>query len=312
MTKVQDEQLKKYVGPNLPSVRQLESNISMILANSHIAFNGIRPITPALIEVGGLHIYDDNSKLSPELQKWLDESKDGVVYFTFGSMIRIETFPKRILDVFYKSFENIAPTRVLMKIPDPKELPPGMPKNVHISPWLPQLRILQHRNVMAFITHGGLMGTQEAISCGVPMIGIPLFADQFINVDNLVEKNIAVKLDYETMSVEDMTNALKTVLYNSTYKETAQKLSQRFLDTPLKPIDAADYWIDYIVKYGNNALRSPAMDLKWWEVALLDIYVFLLLATVIIVYITIHAIRILLSVISSSQKVNVSRTKKVS
>lgn len=308
----QDDQLKKYVGPNVPSIEELQSNVSIILANSHMSLNGIKPTTPALIEVGGLHIIDDNSKLSPELQKWLDDSKDGFIYFSFGSMITIESFPKQILDIFYKSFAKIAPVRVLMKIPNPDKLPPGMPSNVYMSPWLSQLKILKHRNVRAFITHGGLMGTQEAISCGVPMIGIPLFADQFINIDSYVHKNIAVKLDYKTLTEDDMMNALNAILYKPIYRETVRRMSKMFLDRPLTPIDTADYWIRYVVKYGNQALRSPAMDMKWWEIALLDVYAFLLAMIAVVAYITIHVIKIVLSITASSSKLDVSRTKKVS
>lgn len=62
------------------------------------------------------------------------------------------------------------------------------------------------------------MGTQEAISCGVPMIGIPIFADQFANVANYVEKNIAIKLDYENLSQDDLDAALNAILHNSTYR----------------------------------------------------------------------------------------------
>ncbi|XP_047365691.1 UDP-glucosyltransferase 2-like isoform X2 [Vespa velutina] len=312
LTEYQDEQIRKYIGPNLPSVRQLEKNISMILVNSYFTLNGIRPLTQAHIEVGGLHVQDDGSVLSPELQKWCDESKDGFVYFTFGSMVKIESFPRKILDIFYKSFERISPVNILMKIPNPKELPPGLPKNVHISPWIPQLKVLQHRNVKAFITHGGLMGTQEAISCGVPMIGIPLFADQFINIDNYVEKKIAIKLDYENLSQDSMDAALNAILYNSTYRETARIIGMKFSDRPLKPIDVANYWINYIVKYGPDALRSPVIDLNWWEIALLDVYAFLILVTVFIVYITIRLIQILRNMVLSNANVNVSRAKKMS
>ncbi|XP_035737135.1 UDP-glucuronosyltransferase-like isoform X1 [Vespa mandarinia] len=312
LTKYQDEQIRKYVGPNLPSVRQLEKNISMILVNSYFTLNGIRPLTQAHIEVGGLHIQDDGSELSPELQKWLDESKDGFVYFSFGSMVKIESFPRKILDIFYKSFEKISPVKILMKIPNPKELPPGLPKNVHTSPWIPQLKVLQHRNVKAFITHGGLMGTQEAISCGVPMIGIPLFADQFINIDNYVEKKIAIKLDCENLSEDSMDAALNAILYNSTYRETARIIGKKFSDRPLKPIDVANYWIDFVVKYGPDALRSPVIDLNWWEIALLDVYAFLILVTVFTVYITIRLIQILRNMVLSNANVNVSRVKKMS
>lgn len=77
-----------------------------------------------------------------EVKKWLDESKDGCVYFTFGSMVRIETFPAKTLAAFYETFKKIAPTRVLMKIADPSLLPAGLPKNVITSTWLPQVAVL--------------------------------------------------------------------------------------------------------------------------------------------------------------------------
>lgn len=73
----------------------------------------------------------------------MDESKDGFVYFSFGSMVKIETFPRHILDIFYKSFERISPVNILIKIPNPEELPPGLPKNVHTLPWMPQLKVLR-------------------------------------------------------------------------------------------------------------------------------------------------------------------------
>jgi len=83
-----------------------------------------------------------------ELKKWMDDSKDGFIYFTFGSMVMIETFPRKILDIFYKSLAKIAPMRILMKIPKPEKLPPGLPENIRISSWISQLKILSesHRH----------------------------------------------------------------------------------------------------------------------------------------------------------------------
>lgn len=73
----------------------------------------------------------------------MDESIDGFVYFSFGSMALIESLPRKVIQIFYKSFAKISPVRVLMKIPHPEMLPPvGLPKNVRIFSWLPQIKVL--------------------------------------------------------------------------------------------------------------------------------------------------------------------------
>ena len=72
----------------------------------------------------------------------MDESKDGVIYFTLGSMVLIETLPTKTLLAIYASFAKIAPIRVLMKIVNKDKLPAGLPKNVLTSPWIPQVPVL--------------------------------------------------------------------------------------------------------------------------------------------------------------------------
>lgn len=62
------------------------------------------------------------------------------------------------------------------------------------------------------------MGGQEAIHYAVPMIGMPLFADQYINVDLFVRKNIAVKLKWQEITEEKLDAALNEILYNPMYK----------------------------------------------------------------------------------------------
>lgn len=49
-----------------------------------------------------------------------------------------------------------------------------------------------HPNCILFISHGGLLSTSEALHYGVPIIGMPMFADQFINVDRAVKKGFAL------------------------------------------------------------------------------------------------------------------------
>jgi glucuronosyltransferase len=73
-------------------------------------------------------------------------------------------------------------------------------------------RVAGHPNVRVFITHGGLMGVQEAVYAGVPMVGIPLFADQEVNIRNCMAKGTAVIVLYDFVTKERISSALRTVL----------------------------------------------------------------------------------------------------
>jgi len=283
--------VKKHFGIDVPHIKDLYNDLSLYLVNSHHSLNGMRPTTTNVIEIGGMHLRDDDDPLSPEVQKWLDESKDGFIYFTFGSMVRIETFPKEMIQQIYASFEKIAPVRVLMKIAKKEDLLPGLPKNVMTQPWFSQISVLKHKNIRAFITHGGIFGTQEAIYCGVPMIGIPLFGDQRINIQNYVNKKVAISLNsVADITEEKLTSALNNILKDPSYRENVQKLSKVFLDRPTSALDTSIYWVEYIAKYGN-VLQSPALNLHWWQQDLLDIYAFILVVIITVLYIALFILR---------------------
>ncbi|CAK9795763.1 UDP-glycosyltransferase UGT5 [Anthophora quadrimaculata] len=47
---------------------------------------------------------------------------------------------------------------------------PKLLKNVKCIEWTNHLSILCHQHVRLFITHGGFLGTQEAVYCGVPIL----------------------------------------------------------------------------------------------------------------------------------------------
>ncbi|XP_031777448.1 UDP-glucuronosyltransferase 2A3 [Nasonia vitripennis] len=273
----QDAIVKKLFGPDMPDVIELQKDIALTLVNYHHALNGLRPYSPAIVPVGGLHVLDSSDPLPKEVQKFMDDSKSGFIYISFGSMVRIETFPKPMLDAFYKTFAKIAPVRVLMKIAKPEELPAGLPSNVMTQPWLNQVKVLKHKNIRAFVTHGGLMGTQESIYHGVPMIGVPLFGDQHFNVESYVKRNMAIKLIREDITEENFGKAVNEILSKPIYKKSAEKAGAMFRDVPMGPMDTAAFWIEYVARHGKDALRSPVIDMPWWQAKLYDVYGFLLL-----------------------------------
>lgn len=66
--------------------------------------------------------------------------------------------------------------------------------------------------MVAFLSHGGLLGTQEATYSGVPVVGIPFWSDQRTNVAQLEARGMGILLQYDNITKESVLEALKTVL----------------------------------------------------------------------------------------------------
>ncbi|OXU22681.1 hypothetical protein TSAR_000187 [Trichomalopsis sarcophagae] len=276
--KDQDYYIKKHLGNDMPSYRQLEKNMALMFTNSHYTYHGVTPKTPGLIEIGGINIKNDTSELPADLKKFLDKSKDGFIYFSFGSLVVIETLPHEALERFYSAIRKISPVKVLMRVPHPDDMPKNMPDNVYKFSWLPQQTVFQHPEIKGFVTHGGAVSTQEAVYYGVPMICVPFFAEQFINCDILSHKNSSLTLDIyrnQRLTQDDYDHAFREIITNPTYKESVRKFSRVYRDRPLSPKETLLYWTEYVIRHGKNILKSPAVNLEWYQSDLLDVHAFL-------------------------------------
>lgn len=48
--------LKAKFGDGIPDVKELANNITLLLVNQHFSISGSRPLSPQVIEIGGIHI----------------------------------------------------------------------------------------------------------------------------------------------------------------------------------------------------------------------------------------------------------------
>ena len=74
-----------------------------------------------------------------DLQKFIDEAPDGVIYFSMGSGVYSSDMPDSKIKEFNEVFSK-QKQRVLWKWE--KDSLPGQPKNVKIGKWFPQSDIL--------------------------------------------------------------------------------------------------------------------------------------------------------------------------
>ncbi|XP_021557981.1 UDP-glucuronosyltransferase 2A1 isoform X4 [Neomonachus schauinslandi] len=155
--------------------------------------------------------------------------------------------------------------------------PATLGANTRLYDWIPQNDLLGHPKTKAFITHGGTNGIYEAIYHGVPMVGVPMFADQPDNIAHMKAKGAAVEVNINTMTSEDLLNALRTVINEPSYKENAMRLSKIHHDQPVKPLDRAVFWIEFVMRHkGAKHLRPAAHNLTWFQYHSLDVIGFLL------------------------------------
>ncbi|KAM4854327.1 UDP-glucuronosyltransferase 2A1 isoform 4-T4 [Thomomys bottae] len=155
--------------------------------------------------------------------------------------------------------------------------PASLGSNTRLFDWIPQNDLLGHPKTRAFITHGGTNGIYEAIYHGIPMVGVPMFADQPDNIAHMKAKGAAVEVDMNSMTSADLLGALRTVINDPSYKENAMRLSRIHHDQPVKPLDRAVFWIEFVMRHkGAKHLRVAAHDLSWFQYHSLDVIGFLL------------------------------------
>lgn len=265
--KLAQEHFSSLEGP-LPSIFELEKSISMILVNNHFAMIKPRPLMPGIVNVGGAHI-QPVKPLPDDLQTFLDGAEHGVIFMSLGSFMQSSMMPEEKKQIILSVFGSLK-QRVLWKF-ETDDLPP-LPSNVMVRKWLPQSDILAHPKIVLFIAHGGLFGSIEASSRGVPVLFMPFFGDQYRNAKLAENRGYAQRILFSDLTVQLFRYKIDEMISNKNYLKTAKEVSKLMNDNPLKPMDEAMYWIEYVIRNkGATHLKSIAVDLPWYKYLLLDV-----------------------------------------
>ncbi|XP_070583084.1 UDP-glucuronosyltransferase 2A1-like isoform X1 [Erythrolamprus reginae] len=256
------------------------------LIRTYWDFEFPRPFLPNFEFVGGLHC-QPAKPLSEEMEKFVQSSGEhGIVVFSLGSLVQNLTDEKNniIASALSQLPQKVSLLGVIWRYKGKKLEMLGA--NTRTYDWIPQNDLLGHPKTKAFITHGGTNGIYEAIYHAIPIIGIPIFADQSDNIIRMKAKGMGVELDIHTMKAEDLVNAVNTVIHNASFKKNALKLSQFHHEQPIKPLDRAVFWIEFVIRHkGAKHLRVAAYDLMWYQYHSLDVIAFLIGCTMVFAFI---------------------------
>ncbi|KAM3751177.1 hypothetical protein ACB098_04G089100 [Castanea mollissima] len=156
----------------------------------------VGPLLPLEDDVVGSSSRGGSSSIPCEqVLAWLNSRNDNsVVYVCFGSRTTLST---KQMDVLVSALEQSGVEFILcVRGLDERHvgvIPDGFEDRVEgrglvIKGWAPQVAILKHRAVGAFLTHCGWNSVLEGITAGVVMLTWPMASDQFTNAKLLVDQ----------------------------------------------------------------------------------------------------------------------------
>ena len=269
----QFEHVREHFGQDVPDPYDINRERSALaIINSHIVTHGVWPSYQNLVEVGGIHC-KPAKELPENLKEYMDAHPEGVAYVSFGSVLKPSQMANEQKMVFIDAFRELKDTPIIWKWDDVLDDIPG---NVFVQKWLPQNDLLAHPNLRVFVTHGGLLSTQEALFHKVPLVGVPISNDQYPNMIRAEANGYAKMLNLQTMTKDDLVFAIRKAFNDKQMLNSIQKMHDLFTDYHFggSPAERAISAIDLVVKHkGADFLKPKAiMSMSWYQIHGYDIF----------------------------------------
>ncbi|XP_012774313.4 UDP-glucuronosyltransferase 2C1-like [Maylandia zebra] len=281
---IYDDMCNKYIegGCDVISVLQ-EADIWLF--RSDFVFEFPRPTMPNIDYIAGFQCKPARP-LPAELEEFVQSAgKHGVIITSLGTYV--DALPKEVTDEIASVFAEM-PQKVIWK--HKGDRPSTLGNNTLIVDWMPQKDLLGHPQTKVFVAHGGTNGVQEAIYYGVPVLGIPLFFDQYDNLLRLQERGAGKIIQLADVNGHSFEQGLKEVIHQESYRQNIQRLSRLHRDQPITPMEKAVFWVEYVMRHkGARHLRTEAYKMPWYSYYCLDV-LFILLSVVTVLLLSIVAV----------------------
>ncbi|CAG5119401.1 unnamed protein product [Candidula unifasciata] len=279
-----DSSLVAKFAPHKPykTISQLVTEAEIFIAEVDHILDYPRTVLPNTKLIGGSST-SPAKPLSGEFKKFVDESKNGVVVMSFGSSVT--NVPSYIVSKIASAFRQLNQSviwRINIVSPDPKQ--------ILTSTWVPQNDLLGHEKTKLFVSHCGKNGQYEALYHGVPMLCLPIYADQPYNSERVVVKHFGLRADMRQASADELAAIMKEIIYNKTYTENIQKASRLYRELYKLPKQEAAYWLDHVMKYGGEYMRSPGQKMPWYQIMVLDVVVFIIAVIAVLIFLMMYFI----------------------
>ncbi|MED6168333.1 hypothetical protein PIB30_010663 [Stylosanthes scabra] len=145
-------------------------------------------------------------------------------------------------------------------------------KGLLVHQWGPQMKILSHKSIAAFLSHCGWNSVLESLSYGVPIIGWPLAAEQAHNAKMLDEElgvSVMVTATVESeISGEEVKNVIEMVMDEESVKGKEMKVKAKEIEVVMREATTHDGEVKgsslkAIDDFGKAILPNPKLKGKF-------------------------------------------------
>jgi UDP:flavonoid glycosyltransferase YjiC (YdhE family) len=156
-----------------------------------------------------------------DLPDWIADLNDApTVCATLG------TFMNRSAEVFEAILDGLRdePINLILAVgrdQDPAQFG-GQPSNVHIERYIPLSLLLPH--CVAVVCQAGFSTTVTTLDHGLPMVMLPLGADQPLVAQQMSRLGVGPVLGSANRTPESIRDAVRAVLSDRTYRDSAQRV----------------------------------------------------------------------------------------
>ncbi|EYC30940.1 hypothetical protein Y032_0004g1861 [Ancylostoma ceylanicum] len=210
----------------------IKDKTDYMLMNTNEFTESTRPTLRSIQYVGG-SATPDPQPLDEEFEWIVSRGAKGAILFSLGSLVKSSDMPVAVRKAFLDAFATFTDYVILWK--DDTHVNSSYP-NIYFRDWVPQVDLLADGRVKLFITHGGMNSMQESLLFGIPMITVPLFADQDSNAAVAAERGFSVNLSKFSVTKEKVIDAINKVLgkdgEESTYTQKVRQAARLLKGSP--------------------------------------------------------------------------------
>jgi len=167
-----------------------------------------------------------------ELPPWVAELPNRpTIYATLGTLASQSPVARTLFPAMLAALRD-EPVNLILTVGrgnDPADFG-SQPENVHIARFIPQSALLPHCDLV--MHQGGFSTVTGTLNAGLPMVVIPIFADQPYNAECCAALGVGRVLKPEERTPEAIRAAVRAVLTAPSYRESAERVRDEIAALP--------------------------------------------------------------------------------